>query len=478
MPARRRKQSNAMLYTLITFVGLFIATTTVAVIFYVKAEEYKTGEADLQQELKSLATERERAALASTVGPKTGGQTYLGTLTGYVDQTVTMIVGGVPAPDSAEIKIASADKAMHDALDVAKNYVSITDPNRIGLVQTLKDLAAALQSTTDAKLATEKKLSDKLDEFARAEEAHAENQKALQAEKAKLQAQFDETKQQYADLRVLMEQTTGEQVKNLTAQLAQAKSDMSTLNENLLRTDALLKDAQDRMKVAQDKVAEIEPGPDRAVLAQQPDGKVILIDEEAKVVHLNIGSDEHVYPGLTFTIYDRGTAVTSDGKGKAEIRVFDVAETYSAARIVNPDISKPILQGDIVANLIWDADRTNVFVVAGDFDLDGDDLLDPDAAARIRTLVEKWGGKMTDSITIDTDFLVLGKQPTVLKAPTLEEQEIDPRADERHQASLRRLEHYNQLRDKAQSLWIPVFTYEKFLHFVGYNTQVSQAGAI
>ncbi len=60
MPARRRKQSNAMLYTLITFVGLFIATTTVAVIFYVKAEEYKTGEADLQGQLKNLATSTER----------------------------------------------------------------------------------------------------------------------------------------------------------------------------------------------------------------------------------------------------------------------------------------------------------------------------------------------------------------------------------------------------------------------------------
>ena len=41
MPAHRRKQTNAMLYTLITFVGLFIAATTVAVIFYVKAEEYR-----------------------------------------------------------------------------------------------------------------------------------------------------------------------------------------------------------------------------------------------------------------------------------------------------------------------------------------------------------------------------------------------------------------------------------------------------
>ncbi|UCE46862.1 MAG: hypothetical protein JSW47_14770, partial [Phycisphaerales bacterium] len=294
-----------------------------------------------------------------------------------------------------------------------------------------------------------------------------------------LQQDFEQTKKDYADLRTFLEQTTSEQVQTLRNQLDQAKNDMTAMNDALLKTQAELKDARDKMKLALDELAKIEPGPDRAVLAYEPDGQVILIDEKAHVVHLNIGSNEHVYPGLTFSVYDRGTAVPSDpNKGKAEIQVFDVAKTYSAARILNPDVSKPILKGDIIANLIWDADRTNVFVVAGEFDLDGDGQLDPDAMTRIESLVEGWGGKMADSITIDTDFLVLGKQPTVLEAPTLEQQEIDPRAQQWHLASLQRLARYNQLRDRAQSLWIPVFTYEKFLHFIGYNTQVSQAGAI
>jgi len=478
MPARRRKQSNAMLYTLIIFVGLFIATVAVAVIFYVKAEEYKTGEADLQRELDQLATDRERNALATTVGPKQGQETYLGLLTGYVDRTVTMIVGGIPAPDSAEVKIVGADKQMQDAMNVAKAHISITDPNRMGLVQTIKDMAAALESTKAAKLQADKDLEDKRAEFAAAVAANSEKEKALQAEKDKLQAQFDETKKQYDDLAALLRQTTDERVKTLADQLDQTRKDLSAMNDTLLKTQAQLKDAQDRMRLAQEELAKIEPGPDTAVLAQKPDGQVILVDDKAQVVHLNIGSNERVYPGLTFTVYDRGTSVSEDGKGKAEIKVFDVANNYSAARILNPDINKPILQGDVVANLIWDSARTNVFVAAGDFDLDKDGELDIDADARIEALVKKWGGQMADSITIDTDFLVLGKQPTVLKAPTLEEQEVDPRAMEKHQASLQRLERYNQLRDQAQNLWIPVFTYEKFLHFIGYNSLVSQAGAI
>jgi hypothetical protein len=482
MAARRRKQSNAMLYTLITFVGLFIATTTVAVIYYVKAEEYKTDRNDLEQRINELATDSQRGALGSIVGARQGRETYLGLLTDYVDQTATMIMGGVPAPDeSAEIKVNNAEKAVKDALNLASepDQITITDPNIIGLIQTIKDLVAALKATTKAKLDIQQELAEKQKEFANALQLNAEAFETLQAEKDKLQQQFSETKEDYDELRALLQQTTSEQVQTLRTQLDQTQQELTATNDALLKTEAELKDAREKMRLALAELAKIEPGPDRAVLAREPDGQVILIDDKSNVVHLNIGSNEHVYPGLTFKVYDRGAAVPSDpNKGKAEIQVFDVAETYSAARILNPDDSEPILKGDIVANLIWDADRTNEFVAAGEFDLDRDGQIEPDALARIQSLVEKWGGRMADTITIDTDFLVLGKQPSVLEAPTLEEREIDPRAQQRYQESMQRLARYNQLREKAQNLWIPVFTYEKFLHFIGYDTQVTQAGAI
>ena len=476
MPARRRKQSNAMLYTLITFVGLFIAATTIAVIYYVKAEEYRTGEADLQREMDELATDRERSALGGTVGAKTGQETWLGLMTGYVDEALTMIVG-FPAPDSAEVKVKNASVEVANALNVAKDHIDIGDPNQIGLVPAIKSLAAELDNATKAKLNTEKQLAEQQERFKRADEANIEKEKTLLTEKDQLQAQVSDIEQKYADLSALLRQTTTEQVKTLRDELTQAEGDIETMNDSLLLMQAKLQTAQDSLKQAQDEVAKIEPGPDRGVLAQKPDGKVILVDGKARVVHLNIGSNEHVYPGLTFTVYDRGASVPKDGKGKAEIKVFDVSETYSAARIVKPDLKNPILQGDVVANLIWDADRTNVFVITGDFDVDNDGQFDADGIDKIERLVKKWGGEMTDSISVDTDFLVLGKQPTVLRKPSIEEEEIDPRATARHEASLARLSRYNQLRDQAQSLWIPVFTYEKFLHFVGYNSQVSQAGA-
>jgi len=466
-----------MLYTLITFVGLFIATTTVAVIYYVKAEEYKTAEADLDREMNNIATKRERDAWGTIVGTKLPNKTWLGTMVDYFDKTVSLVAGGVAEPTSAEVKVNNSNTEVTNVLELAKQHITIGDPNTTGLIQIVRGLKAELDKTINAKLETQKQLADLQTRFENADKANFEKEQTLLAEKDTLLLQLAEDKQRREELSALLEQTTGEQVKTLRDDLQQASDELNASNDDLLKTREQLKVAQDDLKSEKEKLSKIEPGPNREVLAYEPDGHIILIDDQAQVVHLNIGIDDHVYQGLTLTVYDRGTSIPEDGKGKAEIEVFDVAKTYSAARITQSELKKPILQGDIVANLIWDTDRTNVFVIAGDFDLDNDGMIDYNGADKIKTLIEKWGGKVDNAISIDTDFLVLGKQPQVLQKPTLNELDIDPRAMDVYNASLQRLNRYNGLRDQAQTLWIPVFTYERFLFFIGYKGHIGQAGA-
>ncbi len=467
-----------MLYTLITFVGLFIATTTVAVIYYVKAEEYKTAEADLQREINNYATDRERQAIGTIVGTKLPGETWLGTMVDYFDKTVSLVAGGVAEPTSAEVKVDNSNTAVSNALKLAQEHnITIGDPNTTGLIQIVRRLKAELDNTINSKLETQKLLDDLEIKSENVNKANFEKEQTLLAEKDKLLQQVAEDDQRRKELSALLEQTTSEQVKTLRDQLQQARDDLKALNDELLKTQEGLKVAQDDLKSEKEKLSKIEPGPDREVLAYEPDGQIILIDDQAQVVHLNIGIDDHVYQGLTLTVYDRGTSVPEDGKGKAEIEVFDVAKTYSAARITQSELTKPILQGDIVANLIWDTDRTNVFVIAGDFDLDNDEVIDYNGADKIKTLIEKWGGRVDDAISIDTAFIVLGKQPQVLQKPTLDELDIDPRVMDVYNFSLQRLNRYNGLRDQAQTLWIPVFTYERFLYFIGYKGHIGQAGA-
>lgn len=478
MPARRRKQSNAMLYTLITFVGLFIVATTIAVIYYVDAEDKKTRLADMQNQIDGLADSSERNALGTIVGTKASRKTWLGTMVGHLDGTTSLIVGGAPETTSAEAKMNDVNTKVGNALKSAQEHIDIAEPNTIGLVQIIGDLTAELDNTKKAKLATQKQLNDLEQKFANANQANSEKEQVLQSEKNKLQEQVNQIQADYNDLQVRLEQSTTEQVDTYRNQLEQARANLKALNDILLKTQAQLKMSEDIMKRAQQEVMDIMPPPDHEVLAHRADGKIILTDDQAKVVHLNIGSNQHVYRGLTFTVYDRSGAIPKDGKGKAEIEVYDVAETYSAARITRSEAKRPILDGDIVANLIWNSDKTNVFVVAGDFDLDNDGNFDFNAIGRIRALIEKWGGRVADTISIDTDFLVLGEQPQIpTQQPTFEELELDPGAMQRYEALLQRLNHYNQLQRQAQALWIPVFRYERFLYFIGYKGQISQAGA-
>ena len=478
MPARRRKQTNVMLYTLITFVGLFIVATTIAVIYYVDAEDKKTRLADIQNQIDDLADSRERNALGTIVGTKASRKSWLGTMVEHLDRTTSLIVGGTPETTSAEAKMNNVNTKVGNALKSAQENIAIADPNATGLVQIIGDLTAELENTKNAKLATQKDLDDQRAKFESAAKAYSEREQIIQDEKNKLQQQVSNIQADYNDLQVRLEQSTEERINILRNQLDEARVNLKALNAELLKTRAELKMSVDIMKRAQQEVMDIKPPPDHEVLAQRPDGRIILIDDQAKVVHLNIGSNQHVYRGLTFTVYDRSGPIPKDGKGKAEIEVYDVAETYSAARITRSEAKRPILQGDIVANLIWDSDKANVFVVAGDFDLDNDGNFDSNAIDRIKTLIEKWGGRVADAISIDTDFLLLGGQPQVPeRQPSLEEQELDPGAMQRYEALLQRLNHYNQLQSQAQALWIPVFRYERFLYFIGYKGQISQAGA-
>ena len=116
-------------------------------------------------------------------------------------------------------------------------------------------------------------------------------------------------------------------------------------------------------------------------------------------------------------------------------------------------------------------------MVEGEFDLDDDGNIDNDAANKIKALITKWGGRSADSISIETDFLVLGIPPKVLRRPTLSELEMDPMATERYEASQQKLARYENVMSQSKALSIPVFNYERFLFFIGYKTQTGRAGA-
>ena len=616
MPAGKNRQNNAMLYTTITFVALFIISTTLAVIYYVNAEDHRTKAATLQQQIQELATAAQRKNIGAIVGTKSRGKSYLETMTDYLDDTVYRIIGGVPEDTSAEQKVAEADRKIKEILatltqkdleikigddakgssisenietnqivgllvagdfsavvekfdenmktalpveklqetwkatianvgqfkgqineqsqqqlgystivatcefengylDIKMAYdnqnqlsglflvpvdknalpndagvsaeaepekqisaaIEITDTNTIGLIRIIEKLKAKLDNSANSQLALNMQLEKLGARFDDAAAASFEKEKTLLAEKDKYAQQVDEIKQSYNDLKALMEQTAQQQVKTLMTQLDQERGDSKELHQKLLKTQAELKMTEGRMKHILEKLHAVVPPPDNETAVFRADGKIMLIDKSAKIVHLNIGIDDHVYPGLTFSVYDRNMPIPKNGEGKAEIEVFDVMKNISAARITKTKKRNPIIPDDIIANLVWDSEKINIFVVAGEFDLNGDGVSDYKAAAKVKALIEKWGGKTSASISVDTDFLVLGRTPVVRRKPTFDQIEVDPMAMEKYELAVEKLAGYEEIKEQAQKLSVPVFNYERFLYFTGYKTLSSTAGA-
>lgn len=478
MPVGKRKQSSAVFYALLTFVALFVAATTVAVIYYVKAEKYRTEAARLQTDMSELANPQEWGNRGKIVGTKQSRKTYLGTMVDHLDKAVALVIGGPVEPTSAEVKVGTAVKDVNETIKLVQQHIAeALDPNTTGLVSIAQKLKAKLDNTMDEKAAATKAHDDLKSTFDVAIQEAQKKEQELLAEKDKYHQQVLDITGKYDDLKSLMEKTADERAQTLMAQLQQERDNLKNVNDQLLKTSAELAMTQDRMRRALEELEKVKPPPQREALAYQPDGKIVLVDEQAQVVHLSIGSASRVYRGLTFSVYDRNAPIPADGKGKAEVEVFNLERNISAARIVRCEKRNPIAQDDIVANLVWDSDKANVFVVAGEFDLEGDGNINFDAISKIRALIEKWGGSVADNVSAQTDFVVLGQAPLVPREPTLQDLEVDPMAKEKQQAAVQRLNHYKEVQSRAEALRIPIFKYDRFLYFIGYSEQANRPGA-
>jgi hypothetical protein len=468
-----------MLYTLIAFVTLFIAAATAAIIYYVKAEDYKTKEEALTLKIRDIASSTEQTSLGAIVGTRQRPKTWVATMAQEFDSAIKLVTGTAPLDTHIQAKLTAATEKVKETLLLVQDYsINLTnaDPNT-GLTTVIADLKGELDNAIAEGQAYKDQLEQKGRDYDDAMTAYLEKEKFLQAEKDILQQEVNANTEDYNKLKEQVEKTADQEVKDAIAKLDKERADREQINHKLLKTQAQLILTAGKMKRAQNEVAMTKPPPDSNAPAMMADGKIIMADINSKIVHINKGSKHGIYRGLTFVVYDKYAPFPKNGIGKAEIEVFDVQETISTARIINPDNRKPILRDDHIANLIWDSAKENVFVVAGDFDLDGKGSLDDDAIVKITALIEKWGGRVDDAITVDADFLVIGKAPRVLRKPTFEQIEIDPKAIEKFEASRKRRDNYNNIQTQAQNLWIPVFTYDRFLYFAGYKQQSANAGA-
>ncbi len=475
MPPGKQSQSNAMLYTVITFVALFIIATTCAVIFYVKAEDYKTQISDDKATLNNLATSSERNNLPKIVGTAEKNMSMLGTMEKLLNEMVRAITGEAGANVPASVKTNDANIKINGTVKVLFDDGLISSKESVNLIGLVEQLKAELDRATAGNRQLDQRYQKLQGDFNAADRESRLKEQQLIDETKRFQALANDVQANYDELRRIMDKSTTEQVQLYMDKLEKAEAKLKERTLELLTTQKELATAQDDRTEAVAKLASLKKPLDEEVAAYKPDARIVRIDSKNKVIYLDIGSKDHVYRGLTFSVYDRNVPIPEDGKGKAEIEIYKIEENVSAAKINESSRKNPIVPEDIVANLIWDSKTSNRFIVAGDFDIDGNGAIDSDGLDRIVRLVRRWGGRIVDKVTIETDFVVLGTRPAPLSMPTTEQIEIDPAVEQKYEASRELGQRYDEIFSRAATLSVPVINQQKFLHLTGYQSLASKS---
>jgi len=471
MAIARQEQSNVMLYTIIIFVGLFIVAAILAVVFYIKAQDWRDQFLTSQQQMEELASSREVQNINTIVGQKESGSSRVSQLLGYVDKLYKMDTGSEPQETSAEVKLGELEAKYQEILvNLPKDFDTAMDTNKPSIFR-IVDIYGNKTAQKDELISQLNAHVDNLgSELELTKKGAAEREQNLLVQIRSIQEDANNVQQSYNQLRDLMDKKTTEQVQALMQQRDQAIEEKNKTRQELLDSMNKLSITQSRLQETLSKLDVLKPRPKEDIAAYKPDGHIISIDTSSNIAFIDIGIEDKIYAGLTFSVYDRNAPIPTDGTSKAEIEVFNVDKNTAMARINKSSKRTPPSEGDIIVNLIWDSKATNRFVVAGNFDFDDNGQIDPDGATKIKQLIENWGGRVEDAVTIDTDFVILGVQPELKKKPTLDEIEVDPMATDKYEASVKASEKYLEVKNQAKDLFIPVFGLKRFLNFIGYES--------
>jgi hypothetical protein len=447
------------------------ASIAVAVVALVLLVVLWTKQTDLQAETKKaqddarrqMSSAEQSGSFRSWLDKAAGGRTVVGLLGEELGRTTQLITGDEAAvqPGAAELLQGRID-ALWDRISSDK---TITDAGQV----VGKPLIPALEGMYDLYLAENK---SKLAGEARVAELSTQLD-ALTQEKQTLASSFDQKSAELADQvatieadRVASQESHAKEFQDLQAASAARSEEERRLRdevESRLKTESekLAKSEQARHQM-QDKLREFQIQPKQGGSARRADGRILLATPGSESVFVDLGYDDKLILGMRFAVYSAGHELPGSGQAKAAVEVLDIGEEVTECLIKWSDPVNPILNGDVVANPIYDRDRQLVFTVIGAFDLDHDGRDDIHGAAAIEAVIKDFNGVISEDFPARTDFVIVGARPQrpVLPRDPAEKAAIEQEYEER-------LAAYQRVFEDAKALSVPMLTQEQFLNFLG-----------
>jgi len=421
-------------YLLITISILMVICLGVAVFYYLQYDK-KKQEAAVIPDLKkahadALKTSKdETKELAGYIVPDA---TFLKAKTKFTDFDITH--------DTFLGLIGEMKKLKTDEKDLKAELANVKE-RTAGESSALNAKITQLKATIEAKDNANRLLIAKAEAEAK---KLAEREATHDAETAKVDKNHKE----------LLAQRDAEKIKLADANVKATAT--ITMKDNKIAYQA------DRIRILEAEIA--NKGAFVSSLGTKKDGKITKVLPEENICYINIGSNDGVNPYATFEIYEFGSKIPETGQGKGKLVVSSVYKSICECKIVAHDKNNPVRIGDIIANIAFDKTKTYTFMVSGAFDLRGGDNPTPQAQDEVKAMIKKSGGKITQVLGVDTDFLVLGIQPPVPPKP---EAHADLQTREAYNEALRKLQDFNKLLGQANSLHVKILNTNSFLDFMG-----------
>lgn len=199
------------------------------------------------------------------------------------------------------------------------------------------------------------------------------------------------------------------------------------------------------------------------------DGQVVGVDGSGRRAFLNIGAQQKVQIGMTFAVYADASAIKPDAsgnypRGKATLEVINVGPTSSTARVTSETRGNPVVNGDVIANAIFDPNKVYKVVIDGNFDTNHDTFATAQEKRQIEAMVKEWGAKVSDELGPEVDFLILGERPVMPPNPP---DDAPVEVFQNFVAAENQVKRYDRLFDQAQRASIPILNENRFYTLIG-----------
>ncbi len=461
------------LYVFIIFVVLFLLSVVGLILLYVNQEELKTNaqqakavfEDYVGSRLKNSGKLEPYKSIGDASKPK---KTAVEALLEERDKLARLLVGSSSAMSD---EIISKLDAMIDSLptgvgSVVKGQIK---SNLIGgielsvkilqnqqeqiaqLKKQIKELQQQSQAITQNYRELERKFQQRTNEFI--------NQLKT------LQRLIDSYKTQYANQLNIIKTQLGKKSQEKLAKLEKDfAKDIDEIRQMVRRNLQILiastKETIGGVKFTQ----RLTP----SKLTQQVDGMVL--DVAGNIVYINLGKEHRVAPGLRFVVISPDQKDELYPKIKAVLEVIRTGKLTSECSVLKSIPGNPVIKGDLLINIAYDAQQTFTFIILGQIDANNDGFIDVNGVQQVMEMITKTGGKIVNAVTPTVDFVVMGKP---MEKPRKPAPGAGREALKEYQLAMKRYQQFMERKDQIEALNIPIIPADILVKYLGYAKELN-----